>query len=118
MIAKNYRSMPGLPALAMRYCVLLALALSGGTALAQENAIEAITANQQGSNVIVNIKLKEAPAQAPLGFSITNPARIALDFAATSNATGKNVMDLNVGDLRSVNLVQAGERSRLVMNLK
>ncbi len=118
MIAKNNRSMAGLPALAMRYCVLLALALAGGTALAQDNAIEAITANQQGANVIVNIKLKEAPAQAPLGFSITNPARIALDFAATGNATGKNVMDLNVGDLRSVNLVQAGERSRLVMNLK
>ncbi len=118
MIANTNRSMAGLAARAMRYCVLLALALAGSAALAQDNAIEAITANQQGSNVIVNIRLKEAPAKAPLGFSITNPARIALDFGATSNATGKNTLDLNIGDLRSINLVQAGERSRLVLNLK
>lgn len=118
MIANTNRSMAGLAARAMRYCVLLALALAGGAALAQDNAIEAITANQQGSNVIINIRLKEAPAKAPLGFSITNPARIALDFGATSNATGKNTLDLNIGDLRSINLVQAGERSRLVLNLK
>jgi type IV pilus assembly protein PilQ len=118
MIANTNRGMAGLTARAMRYCVLLALALSGSAALAQDNAIEAITANQQGSNVIVNIRLKEAPAKAPIGFSITNPARIALDFGATSNATGKNTLDLNIGDLRSINLAQAGERSRLVLNLK
>jgi type IV pilus assembly protein PilQ len=118
MIAKNKPSMAGRTARAVRTCVLLALALSGSLAQAQENAIEAITANQQGSNVIVNIRLKEAPAKAPIGFSITNPARIALDFGATSNATGKNTLDLNIGDLRSINLAQAGERSRLVLNLK
>ncbi len=118
MIAIKNQGMDSAVSRAVRYCVLLALALSGSIANAQENAIEAITANQQGSNVIVNIRLKEAPAKAPIGFSITNPARIALDFGATSNATGKNALDLNIGDLRSVNLVQAGERSRLVLNLK
>jgi type IV pilus assembly protein PilQ len=96
----------------------LLLALAGGTALAQENAIESITANQQGSNVVVNIALKNAPAKLPIGFSITNPARIALDFGATSNATGKNAQELNLGDLRGINVVQAGERTRLVLNLK
>jgi type IV pilus assembly protein PilQ len=82
------------------------------------NAIESISANQQGSNVIVKIVLKNAPAKLPINFAITNPARIALDFAATVNATGKNTQEMNLGDLHSVNLVQAGERSRLVFNLK
>jgi type IV pilus assembly protein PilQ len=82
------------------------------------NAIESITANQQGANVIVKIALKSAPEKLPIGFSITNPARIALDFGATVNLTGKNTFEFNQGDLRSVNVVQAGERSRLVFNLK
>src|SRR5471032_1296032 len=70
------------------------------------NAIESVTAHQQGSNVIVKIALSHAPDKLPIGFGIT------------SNATGKNTEDMNLGELRSVNLVQAGERSRLVFNLK
>nr|WP_229490452.1 type IV pilus secretin PilQ family protein [Pseudoduganella namucuonensis] len=87
-------------------------------AQAQGNAIESITSNQQGANVIVKIALRNAPDKLPIGFSITNPARIALDFGATVNLTGKNTHEMNQGDLRSVNVVQAGERSRLVFNLK
>ncbi|MYN02814.1 type IV pilus secretin PilQ [Pseudoduganella sp. DS3] len=99
--------------------VVLALAGSAAVAQAQQgNAIESITANQQGSNVIVKIQMKDAPQKLPIGFAITNPARIALDFGATTNATGKTSQELNLGDLASVNVVQAGERSRLVFNLK
>nr|WP_314544245.1 type IV pilus secretin PilQ [uncultured Massilia sp.] len=97
-------------------CGLL-LALGAGGAWAQ-NAIESISANQQGGNVVLNVTMKEAPARAPIGFSITNPARIALDFGATANATGKTSQDINLGDVRGVNLVQAGERTRLVLNLQ
>jgi type IV pilus assembly protein PilQ len=99
----------------------VALALAGSAAMAQAqqgNAIESITANQQGSNVIVKIAMKETPQKLPIGFAITNPARIALDFGQTVNATGKTSQDLNMGDLASVNVVQAGDRSRLVFNLK
>jgi type IV pilus assembly protein PilQ len=87
-------------------------------AAASANAIESITANQQGANVIVKIGLKNAPEKLPIGFAITNPPRIALDFGATVNATGKSTQELNLGELRGVNVVQAGERSRLVFNLK
>jgi len=97
----------------------LAPALAPALAQAQAgNAIESITANQQGSNVIVKVEMRDAPDKLPIGFTITNPPRIALDFGATVNATGKTALDLNLGDLRSVNVVQAGERSRLVLNLK
>jgi len=100
--------------------VLLALGAGAVQAQnqAQDNAIESISANQQGANVVVNIAMKNAPTRLPLGFAITNPARIALDFGATSNATGKSTQEINLGEVRGVNVVQAGERTRLVMNLK
>jgi type IV pilus assembly protein PilQ len=106
----------------VRLGALLVLALAGSGAMAQaqsqENAIESITANQQGSNVVVNIGMKNAPTKLPIGFSITNPTRIALDFGATVNATGKSSQDVNLGDVRAINVVQAGERTRLVFNLR
>eukprot|EP01114_Cavostelium_apophysatum_P023071 TRINITY_DN8578_c1_g1_i2.p1 TRINITY_DN8578_c1_g1~~TRINITY_DN8578_c1_g1_i2.p1 ORF type:complete len:728 (-),score=244.62 TRINITY_DN8578_c1_g1_i2:2207-4390(-) len=105
------------PAWLARCGAAVLLALGAGSAFAQGNAIESITANQQGANVVLNIAMREAPARAPIGFSITNPARIALDFGATSNATGKSAQDINLGDVRSLNLVQAGERTRLVLNM-
>jgi len=88
-----------------------------GAAFGQENAIEAISANQQGANVIVKIKLKNQLAKAPLDFKITNPARIVLDFAGASNDTGKATQEIGLGDVRSANVVQAGDRSRVVLNL-
>jgi type IV pilus assembly protein PilQ len=94
------------------------LALATACAWAQDNAIESISANQQGGNVVIRVGMKAPPKQLPIGFSITSPARIALDFGATANATGKTVQDINLGDVRGVNVVQAGERTRLVLNLK
>ncbi len=105
------------PAWLARCGAALLMTLAAGAAAAQGNAIESITANQQGANVVLNIAMREAPAKPPIGFSITNPARIALDFGATVNATGKTSQDINLGDVRSLNVVQAGERTRLVLNL-
>ena len=88
-----------------------------GAAAAEENAIQSISASQQGANIIVRVAMKNPVAKAPIGFSITSPARIALDFAGTINATGKAAQDIGLADVRNVNVVQAGERSRLVFNL-
>lgn len=95
----------------------ICFAVTGGLAFAQENAIEAISANQQGANVIVKVTLKNPLTKPPIGFSITSPARIALDFSGTANATGKTTQEIHLGDVRNVNVVQAGNRSRLVFNL-
>ena len=105
------------PAWLARAAAALMIMMCAGAALAQGNAIESITANQQGSNVVINVTMREVPARAPIGFAITNPSRIALDFGATANATGKTVHEMNLGDVRSLNVVQAGERTRLVLNL-
>ncbi|MDR0775799.1 MAG: type IV pilus secretin PilQ [Azonexus sp.] len=83
----------------------------------EANAIEAINVAQQGSDIAVRIDLRQPLAAAPAGFSVANPARVALDFPATVNALGKNSQVLNQGDLRSFNVVQVGDRTRLVLNL-
>lgn len=84
---------------------------------AAANTIEAINVAKQGNDIAVKIDLKVAPAAPPAGFSVANPAKIALDFPLTTNGLGKNSQVVNEGDLRSLNIVQAGERTRLVLNL-
>lgn len=81
------------------------------------NAIEAINVAKQGNDIAVKIDLKTALAVPPAGFSVANPAKIALDFPSTTNGLGKNSQIVNEGDLRSLNVVQAGDRTRLVLNL-
>lgn len=81
------------------------------------NTIEAINVAKQGNDIAVKIDLKETLTSPPAGFSIANPAKIALDFPSTANGLGKSSQTVNEGDLSSMNIVQAGERTRLVLNL-
>lgn len=81
------------------------------------NSIEALNVAQQGGDVLVRIDLKEALTAPPAGFSVANPARVAFDFPGTTNALGRNAQSVNEGDLKSLNVVQAGDRTRLVLNL-
>jgi len=97
--------------------VSVAVALSSGLAFAQ-GAIEAITGSIQGGSEVIRIDLSEPLAAVPTGFSIQSPARIALDFPGVVNGMGRNVTDINQGNLKSVNVVQAGDRTRVVLNLK
>ena len=104
-----------------RFAAALGLLAVTGTAAAQssgENAIERIDAVQTTTGVVVSIELKNPVSGVPPSFSVANPARVALDLPQTVNALGKNLVELNQGDVRSVNVVQAGGRSRVVVNLK
>ncbi len=116
-LKEQFKNAGALQSKAWRFLTLAVLGSVCAFASAQENAIESITTNQQGANVIVKVTMKNPVGKPPIGFSITNPARIALDFPSTSNATGVSTQNINLGDVRNVNLVQAGERSRLVFNL-
>lgn len=91
--------------------------LLGSLAWAQ-STIESVSGSIQGGTEVVRIELSEALAADPTGFAIQSPARIALDFPGATNATGKSMVELNQGNLRSINIVEASGRSRLVLNLK
>src|SRR5918993_1603630 len=97
----------------------VALLAAGAATLAQaQNAIESVTSSMQSGAEVVRVDFSQPLAAAPTGFAIQAPARIALDFPGVTNAIGRNAIEVNQGNLRSVNVVQAGDRTRLVLNLK
>ncbi len=87
-------------------------------AVAAANSVERVDATQTAAGILLTIQLKSPPKEAPPSFSVANPARIAIDLAGTDNNVGRNAVEFNQGDLRSVNIVQAQDRTRLVLNLR
>jgi len=82
------------------------------------NAVQSVdTTTLPGGKVVVRVTLKKALTATPAGFTVGNPPRIALDLPDTGNALGRNTFEANLGPLSSVNVVQAGTRTRLVLNL-
>lgn len=99
---------------ALAFAVFLGASAS---AMAQ-NAIQSIDSTQQAGSEVVRIELAEPLAAVPAGFTIQTPPRIAIDLPGVTNALGKSSIEMNQGNLRSVNVAQSGERTRLVLNLK
>jgi type IV pilus assembly protein PilQ len=96
----------------------LLLAVASYTVHAQANSIESIDVSPaSGGRVAVRVTLKQAPVSPPAGFTVNNPPRIAFDFPNTTSTLGRSTQEVTEGDLRSINIVQAGDRTRLVLNL-
>ena len=84
---------------------------------AGSNSIESMNVIQQGSVLNVKLTFKEPLKVLPPAFSVAKPARIAFDFSNTTNGLGRSSQAYNEGDLKSANIVQAEDRTRLVLNL-
>ena len=103
--------------------LLIGLTVTSGFLLAEEqatltNKIESVDfSSLPGGRVAVLIKTTEPVANAPAGFTLNNPARIALDFPGVANGLEKSNIKVDQGSLKSVTLAQAKERTRLVLNL-
>jgi type IV pilus assembly protein PilQ len=94
--------------------------LLAGVALSAQSqtVVEAVSSSIQGGVEVVRVDFSQPLDAVPAGFAIQAPARIALDIPGASNGLGRSTVDINQGNVRSVNVVQAGERTRLVLNLK
>jgi type IV pilus assembly protein PilQ len=57
------------------------------------------------------------PVEKPNTFSIDDPARVVLDFNGVKNLLDKKTQQINLGATKSVSTVEAGERTRMVINL-
>jgi type IV pilus assembly protein PilQ len=98
--------------------LVLPFAVRAADAPPTGNAVQSVeTTTLPGGKVVVRVNLKKALAATPAGFTVGNPPRIALDLPDTGNALGRNTVEANLGPLSSVNVVQAGTRTRLVLNL-
>ncbi len=66
----------------------------------------------------VELKLGfDEPVAAPRGYTIEQPARIALDLPGVQNKLGSKNRELGVGNARSLTVVEAKDRTRLIINL-
>ncbi|WP_249678239.1 type IV pilus secretin PilQ family protein [Pseudomonas abieticivorans] len=66
----------------------------------------------------VELKLGfDGPAIAPRGYTTEQPARIALDMPGVVNRLASKTRDLGVGNARGLVVVEAKDRTRLIINL-
>ncbi|MFO1295357.1 MAG: hypothetical protein U1F25_01940 [Rubrivivax sp.] len=96
---------------------LAALLLAAAPAAWAQNVIQSISSTQQAGSEVVRIE----PGAAGRGAGrLLDPAAAAHRHrpAGRRQREGRNSVDVNVGNLRSVSVAQAGDRTRLVLNLK
>ena len=86
-------------------------------AAAKTNALSEINYTAlPGDQVEIRISMDD-PAVEPGSFTIDSPARIAFDFPDTKVKLPSRSQNIGVGVVRSMNIVEAGGRSRVVLNL-
>ena len=99
------------------WLVFPAIAQSQQIGAKASNVIENLVVSKAGGNTVLQIGLKQEISATPSNFMISNPARIVFDFPGTENGLGYSNKSVSEGILRSISVVQAGDRSRLVLNL-
>lgn len=81
------------------------------------NSIKSLNVADDGGMLYVRLTMKTPLRATPASFTVANPPRIAFDFPGVANETGNSVQSVERGDLRSVNIVQVGDRTRMVLNM-
>jgi len=69
-----------------------------------------------GDSVQVRLAFS-GPVANPGNFTINNPARIVLDFPKISSALGWKNKNIGIGLAKSITAVEAGDRTRVIINL-
>ncbi len=83
----------------------------------EKNSIEEIVyAKLPGDRIQITVKMTKTPSE-PDAFTITNPARISLDFPNTRVGLEKKNLAVKEGAVTSVTALEAEDRSRLVLSL-
>ena len=97
----------------------IALVLSGTATLAMgQPVIEDITfSSQPGSKFEVRLDFSEAPPSDFSAYTIEEPARIAIDFPNTKSELTQKRYPLPYGNATGVLVLEAGDRTRMVLNL-
>ncbi len=87
------------------------------TSATDKNVIKEIVYSKlPGDRIQLTIRMSKTPPN-PSAFTITNPARIALDFPNTSVGLSKKSIRISAGALLSVNAIEAADRTRIVLSL-
>lgn len=100
-------------------CCLVCLPLQGQTQPSSlPNQLQNVEVTSlPGGRMNVQLSLKTPLQAVPESFSLNNPPRIVLDLPQVGNAMGKNMLSVNQGSLKTIQIAQTNDRSRLVFNL-
>ncbi|WP_312961693.1 type IV pilus secretin PilQ [Stutzerimonas nitrititolerans] len=93
---------------------LMAALASPALLAANLNALD--VASLPGDRAELKLAFDE-PVAAPRGYTLDQPARIALDLPGVSSKLDSKNRELGVGNARSVTVVEAQGRTRLIVNL-
>lgn len=93
---------------------LLAAFISPSLLAASLNSLD--VASLPGDRVELKLGFDE-PVTTPRGYTLDQPARIALDLPGVTSKLASKNQELGVGNARSVTVVEAQGRTRLIVNL-
>ena len=97
--------------------VILALLTGSGLVCAQ-NALVGMRGYVQDGVEFLRLDFAQEVQQAPRGFVLQSPPRITLDFPGLENQSPQNKWTFSTEKLESAQIFVAGERARIVLNLK
>lgn len=92
------------------------LCLGAGQAMAQ-SVLEEISFSTGSGGAVDIIMTLDGSVPDPQVFTTDNPARIAIDLMNTTNAVQRRTLEIGTGATRSVSAVEAGGRTRVVIDL-
>tara|TARA_B100000676_G_scaffold302554_1_gene351705 strand:- start:548 stop:2695 length:2148 start_codon:yes stop_codon:yes gene_type:complete len=97
--------------------LLLAALVFGFSPLVGANTLKSLEANSlSGDSLEVRLKFDGGVPEVK-GYGIEKPARIALDLIGADSAVDAKRQNLGAGNVRSVTVVEAKDRTRLIFNL-
>lgn len=112
IMGRWYRALAG--------AAMMTLVLAAPAALAQPtpgNAIKRVDATTVGEQTVFTVEMQGPPAQKPADFTTQNPPKLAIDFLDTGFAAGRAQYDFGGKLLKSANVVQIGDRTRVILDL-
>ncbi|QOT76155.1 type IV pilus secretin PilQ [Cupriavidus basilensis] len=112
IMGRWYRALAG--------AAMMTLVLAAPAALAQPtpgNAIKRVDATTVGEQTVFTVEMQGPPAQKPADFTTQNPPKLAIDFLDTGFSAGRAQYDFGGKLLKSANVVQIGDRTRVILDL-
>jgi type IV pilus assembly protein PilQ len=83
-----------------------------------QNRIVSVDSAQQAGAEVVRVEFAKPLTAVPKGFLTQTPPRIVIDLPETESGLSRNAIDMAIGNLTAVQVAQAADRTRLVLNLK
>ncbi len=85
--------------------------------VAADNILQDISVSSLPGNVVEITLTAQDPVAMPTSFTTESPARIAVDLQGMKSALANKTQAVGVGMVRSVTAIEAGDRTRVVINL-